>query len=168
MKKEMKISTIGAALVIAGSVLRAAYGVTPEETDALCALTSSFCSSCRSPCSKNYYKWGRTRYSSGCGEYCDEINGTITRIELKPSTKLTSLSAEIGKFTDLVFLDLSSNSLTTLPYSLRSLKSLTDLYDNLFSLSKSPFFNVFYNRFQFLLGTWLTTNCRPSQISLGA
>ena len=126
-KKSMRISTIGTALVLAGSVLRAVHGVTPEETEALCALTSSFCSNCRNPCSKNYYKWGKTRYSSGCGEYCDEINGTITRMELKPSKKLTSLSADIGKFTNLVLLDLSSNSLTTLPYSLKSLQSLTYL-----------------------------------------
>lgn len=122
-----KLTTTLAVLTFIGTILKTGYGVTPEDTKAFCALTSGFCSSCQNLCSKNLTFLGKTRYSSGCGEYCDEVNGTITIIDFSDKG-LTDLGTEIETFTDLTCLDLSHNSLTSLPDSLCSLERLKELY----------------------------------------
>lgn len=107
-------------------ILQTAHSVTPEETEALCAVTNG-CAYCRDPCSQRYSYSGLFCFSSGCGEYCSSKNGTIIGFDLNRK-KLTSLDSNIGKFKDLIRLDLSYNSLKTLPNTLKSLKSLTELY----------------------------------------
>lgn len=109
-----------------GLILQTVHAVTPEETEALCAVTNG-CAYCRDPCSQRYSYSAPFSFSSGCGEYCSSKNGTIIGFKLSKKG-LTSLDSNIGKFKDLIHLDLSYNSLKTLPNTLKSLKSLTDLY----------------------------------------
>lgn len=138
----IKHHTIISALFILGSIIGTARGVTPELTETFCAIASNYCRSCNNLCSKpKYYEFGKKHYSSGCGEFCNEENGTITIINFK-GKRLNSLSSDIGKFTDLTILDLSSNNLKTLPDSLRSLKSLTKLY-----IRSHIYFILFYFAF---------------------
>lgn len=118
-------------LVMLGIVSQTVRGVTPEATEALCAIVGSSCSSCHNPCLSKTTISGKTFYTSGCGEYCDEAGGVITMLDLKDKV-LEKLGTEIGVLTDLTYLDLSYNYLSTLPYSIKSLKNLTDLYKAFF------------------------------------
>lgn len=120
-------------LYAARTIPDVARGTSTEEIEAMCALTSSFCGdSCRTPClSRNYnYNIGKYCFTNGCGECCDEVNGTVTEIGFK-SKGLTSIGSEIGELKNLTFLDLSYNSLTTIPSSVKNLKNLTKLYNNI-------------------------------------
>ena len=127
------MTTVALVLSIMGTVLRTAHGVTPEDAEAYCAMVPS-CKTCQSLCySFRANVYGKLRYTSGCGEYCDVENGTITAINFNYKG-LTALSSEIGRFTSLDALDLSTNSLTTLPTSLKSLRNLEKLYISLLSI----------------------------------
>lgn len=135
-----------AVLFFMGSVLRTAQGITPEEYAAYCAIHPSSCRRCRKLCMYGgYTKFGRNFYSSGCGEYCDEREGTINAIDFHYKS-FTTLGPEIGSLSNLAILDITSNSLTTLPDSFRSLKSLTALYAHILSHAScgQPYVFLFY------------------------
>lgn len=123
MKELLTLLTV---LLFGEVIIQTAYGVTPEDTKTFCSLTSSFCSPCQNLCSKNITFLGKTRYSSGCGEYCDKVNGTIAIIDFS-GKGLTELGAEVSVFTNLTRLDLSHNSLTSLPDSVCDLEKLSNL-----------------------------------------
>ena len=123
-----RLSRIVAVLSLMGAVIRTAHGVSSEETVAYCNVVKDVYSSCSNLCSySGYSKWGKSYYSSGYGEFCETQDGPIVGIDLNHK-RLGSLSGDIGDLKNLVVLDLSSNSLTTLPISFMNLKSLTSLY----------------------------------------
>lgn len=127
MKMKSPTTTVLLVLSVMGTVLMTARGVTPEDAEAYCAMVPT-CKTCQSLCfSFRANVYGKLRYTSGCGEYCNEENGTITAMNFNYKS-LTALSSDIGRFTSLEALDLSTNSLTALPTSLKSLKNLEKLY----------------------------------------
>lgn len=133
IKPSPKTALLLLLLYAAGTTPKVARGVSTEEIEAVCALASSFCGdSCQTPClSWKYNSYvGKYCYTNGCGECCDKVNGTVTEFSLR-STRLTSIGSEIGELKNLTFLDLSYNSLTTIPSSVKNLKSLTSLYNNI-------------------------------------
>lgn len=129
----MKVPATLVVLSAMGAILRAVHGVSDEEVKAFCAITPYSCSDSQELCSRGTYDpfLRSSRYSSGLGDFCDEKNGTLTRVYFK-NTGLKTLGSEIGVLTDLTHLELSGNSLTSLPNSLRYLKNLTYLYKNVY------------------------------------
>lgn len=126
----MKIYTVFTVLSVVCTILRTVHGVTEEEAELYCSIAGSICSDCKNILCTNYRFDTMTRtyrYGSNCGDLCDKRNGTIDGINFY-NKRLTSLSSDIGKMTNLKYLGLTYNSLTTLPASLKSLKNLTIVY----------------------------------------
>lgn len=124
----MKLYTVFTVLSVICTVLRTAHGVTDEDTNTFLGMTPYLCST-QTLCSTKTYSptFDKYYFSSGCGEYCSEKEGSIIMMNFSDK-KLTSLSADISKFTSLIYLDLSRNSLTTLPDSIKNIWSLRYLY----------------------------------------
>lgn len=121
------LPSVLAVLLIIGSILRASHCVTPEEAEAFCAIAPGSCSFCGNLCAKPVYSGlGKTLYSSGCGEYCNEKGGTISVIDFSHS-RLKVLGAEVGRLANLTHLNLSHNSLEALPHSIGYISSLMSL-----------------------------------------
>lgn len=140
----LKLSRIVTVLSVMGAFFRTAHGVTPEEETAFCEIVKNSQSSCGNLCSgPNYYRWGKSYYSSGKGEFCETQNGTITHIVVNYA-KATEIGPSIGALKDLVRLELAYNSLTTISANIKSLTSLTILYTTLFvSLARqTPLFTL--------------------------
>ena len=115
-----------AVLVTVELTTRTAHGETPENAKAFCSLTESFCSNCQNLCGSRTYRNGKYFYSSGCGEFCKEQNGTVEIIDFSRK-RLNTLGPEIGSLTGLKELYLQYNSLTELPSTISSLINLETL-----------------------------------------
>lgn len=124
-KKHTDISVVVALAVLAVMSITA-HGETAENINAFCAFSENFCSNCRNICGKQVYKNGYYYYTSDCGEYCKEFNGTIVMIDFG-TIRVSSIRPEIGSLTGIKTLSFRSNLVTELPQTIGSLYNLEKL-----------------------------------------